>query len=322
MIACLLLISITGFAQTQRGLVEHFTNTRCSICASNNPSFYTLFDSYEDSNLTHISFHPSSPYSNCAINNLNTSENDNHTKSYGLYGSTPRFVVNGKIINGPVRKADLDASFGKKAIAVLETQSDYKNDSLKVKVSIKNNGNNRTDTLKGYMAIVQKVYDYNAPNGEKTHRDVFLRWIFNGDMVKLSGDNTKSSFDSTYTWTGTKLNNTDKLYIYSWITLMNKTVIQVTETKLNASVSSIEETKIERISSYPNPTNHTLNFEGLDNTLLKSYKVINIMGVTVLESSLKGNTQIDVNSLSTGLYQVIIQDNLSGRVYSTSFIKE
>ena len=79
-------------------VVEHFTNTRCSICASKNPGFYQNLKNHPE--ILHMSVHPSSPYSNCQLNNHNPSENDDRTKYYNQYGATPRFTIQGNNVSG------------------------------------------------------------------------------------------------------------------------------------------------------------------------------------------------------------------------------
>src|SRR4051812_23780642 len=77
-------------------VVEHFTNTNCSICASKNPGFYANLSSQP--NIQHIAVHPSSPYPACMLSQHNVTENDARTNYYGVYGSTPRFIINGELI--------------------------------------------------------------------------------------------------------------------------------------------------------------------------------------------------------------------------------
>ncbi len=45
------------------------------------------------SDVVHVSYHPISLYSNCQFNQLNPQENDDRTKYYGVFGSTPRLVI-------------------------------------------------------------------------------------------------------------------------------------------------------------------------------------------------------------------------------------
>ena len=81
----------------QTVLVEHFTNTRCSVCFSRNPGFYANLRQQPATTL-HLAYHPSSPYRLCAFSQQNPTENDARTNYYGIYGATPRLVLNGSVI--------------------------------------------------------------------------------------------------------------------------------------------------------------------------------------------------------------------------------
>lgn len=78
-------------------IVEHFTNSRCGVCASKNPSLFTNLTSHPD--ILHISYHPSSPYSSCVFSQSNPAENDSRTNFYGIFGGTPRIVIQGDVIS-------------------------------------------------------------------------------------------------------------------------------------------------------------------------------------------------------------------------------
>jgi hypothetical protein len=54
----------------KKTIVEHFTNTKCSICASRNPGFHTNLNA--NPAIQSISIHPSSPYSTCFLSQQNT----------------------------------------------------------------------------------------------------------------------------------------------------------------------------------------------------------------------------------------------------------
>lgn len=94
-------LSSSLFAQVPRNIiVEHFTNTKCSVCASRNPGFQTNLNAHPD--VRQISIHPSSPYSTCLLSQQNTVDNDARTNYYGVYGGTPRLVINGTVISASV----------------------------------------------------------------------------------------------------------------------------------------------------------------------------------------------------------------------------
>ena len=83
-------IMFSSYSQVEKTVVvEHFTNTKCGICASKNPAFYDVLNDYP--NVLHIAYHPSSPYSTCAFSMHNHAENDARANYYGVYGPTPQF---------------------------------------------------------------------------------------------------------------------------------------------------------------------------------------------------------------------------------------
>ena len=77
-------------------LVEHFTNTYCSVCASKNHGFYANLWRYPQ--VWHVAYHPSSPYAACPLSMANVPENDARTNYYGVYGGTPRLVIQGAVV--------------------------------------------------------------------------------------------------------------------------------------------------------------------------------------------------------------------------------
>src|SRR5690606_36281551 len=103
-------------------LVEHFTNTLCSVCASRNPGFKANLNN--ESNYTLLSIHPSSPYPSCLFNNHDKRGNDGRTKFYGIYGGTPRIAVNGTVISS-------SADYSKSTIF-----DAYRNDSSEFSIRI------------------------------------------------------------------------------------------------------------------------------------------------------------------------------------------
>lgn len=88
------------FAQVEQQVVlEHFTNTKRSVCASSskNPALNSNLQNHP--NVIRITYHPSSPYSTCIFNQHNVSGNDDRTNQYSIYGATPRLVIQGEVIS-------------------------------------------------------------------------------------------------------------------------------------------------------------------------------------------------------------------------------
>ena len=76
-------------------LLEHFTNSKCPICASKNPAFYNLIANYPD-DVHHIAYHPPIPYNTCVFYLDNPTENSGRASVYSING-TPRVALNGSL---------------------------------------------------------------------------------------------------------------------------------------------------------------------------------------------------------------------------------
>ena len=160
-------------------LVEHFTNSRCSICASRNPGFYANLRQQPAGTL-HVSYYPSAPYRLCVFSQANPTENDARTNFYGVYGSTPRLVVNGSVIPAAQSYADpviFAAAQGQTApLAVRVALARQGADSVAATVSVRTVGGVLPAVpLALYVALVEDTVFYAAPNGESQHYDVFRR---------------------------------------------------------------------------------------------------------------------------------------------------
>lgn len=85
----------------------------------------------------------------------------------------------------------------------------------------------------------------------------------------------------------------------------------------NLVPAGIEQTEVATVGVYPNPTTDVLRIENLDSKM-NNISVFNAEGQLVLEFSGLNQT-IDVSTLSTGLYQIMIATEKG--LYSNSFIK-
>lgn len=176
-----LLFSIMTFGQVQQKvLVEHFTNSRCSICANRNPNLFTNLDN--NPQVTHLAFHPSSPYSSCVFNQHNSSENDLRTNFYNVYGGTPRIVINGQVDNNAFGSSTLFTSYqGQTTPFDLSVSHSLDSDSVYVSVVVRVVSSGADAQYYLTVGVAEDTIFYNAPNGENVHRNVFRRFaVHNG----------------------------------------------------------------------------------------------------------------------------------------------
>ncbi len=184
---------IQGYSQVQKQIVvEHFTNSVCSICASRNPGFYTNLAAQD--NVLHIAIHPSSPYSSCLLNQNNVAENDARTNYYGVYGSTPRLVIQGVVISPAANYGDailFDPFEGALSPASIRiSQIKFGIDSVQTQIIIKTEAAHSLGDLQLFVALAEDTVFYSSPNGEDFHYDVFRKSIFATEGITVNLPNT------------------------------------------------------------------------------------------------------------------------------------
>ena len=302
------LLTTLLFAQSPKTVVvEHFTNTRCSICASKNPGFYQTMSNYPQ--VIHIAIHPSAPYSNCYFNQQNVAENDGRTNFYNAYGSTPRAALNGMLlpIGGTIlNNTTLDTALGQTSpILVTVTEQQITTDSVRIRVVVHTTGSIQFTPVKLFVAVTEEPVNYNAPNGETVHHDVFRKSLTDvaGNAFALAALNDSTVLEYTY-------------YVNSgWVMSNLRTVafVQKSSNKyvLNAGrsegVEAMNTTGINQVEAnafniYPNPVADYLIISGYANAGMP-IKVLDISGRVILERTLNENTtQIDVSNLQSGIY--------------------
>ncbi|MGB4959021.1 MAG: hypothetical protein WBO36_06060, partial [Saprospiraceae bacterium] len=176
------LVLTESWSQTvpKKIVVEHFTNTRCSVCAFRNPGFYAALP--KSDNILHISYHPSSPYSTCLFNTQNRAENDARAYHYDVFGGTPVFVINGEPRTGSdVQNVSVyNPFFGSMSPFKVETSLEsHHPDSITIISRIEAVETHTFTDISIYLPLAEDTVFYNAPNGENIHRDVF-RQSFTG----------------------------------------------------------------------------------------------------------------------------------------------
>jgi len=181
-------LSISLFAQVPRTVVvEHFTNTRCGICASRNPGLFTNLNNNPE--VLHLAIHPSSPYSSCIFNQEDVAGNDGRTNYYNIYGGTPRIVVQGSVISPSTSFADatlFSSQSGQTSPFNVRVNIDNIDATqATVSVVVKTEASHSFTDLKLFTALAEDTVFYNAPNGENTHYNVFRTSVFetNGKTI-------------------------------------------------------------------------------------------------------------------------------------------
>jgi hypothetical protein len=216
-LVALLFFNLSSNAQVpKKVIVEHFTNTVCSICASKNPGFYANLKNQQG--VIHLAVHPSSPYTSCILNKHNVSENDARTNYYGVYGATPRLAIQGVVIasNANYNSAAIFTPYlGKTSPASIKIyQRKFGTDSIRTRIVVKTEAAHALSNLKLCVFLAEDTIFYTSPNGETKHFDVFRKSLTGvtgisiilpatvGDsvvIIKSSAANSAWNFSRIYT---------------------------------------------------------------------------------------------------------------------------
>jgi len=248
-------------AQVEKAVIaEHFTNSRCGICASRNPGLYQNLANNPD--VIHIAFHPSSPYASCVFSQHNPQGNDGRTNFYGVYGSTPRLVISGEVQSASVNfnNPDLFNPYSAQStpFSVYITENRFDEAMIMVNVKIKAMSAHTQNQGSLFLGYIEDTVFLATPNGENVHPGVFREALTgaNGDLINLpvAGDSV------TMTYSVSKNGVWDMARMYTLAILQDpssKMLLQAGETNLieytdpNFIVSLTKPDK--GLFLYPNP---------------------------------------------------------------------
>jgi hypothetical protein len=295
-------------AQVPRKMVvEHFTNTKCSVCASRNPGFETNMGQHPEIN--YISIHPSSPYATCKLSQDNKAANDARTKYYGVYGGTPRLVVNGKALP---QSADYTSSsiFGKAdstsfslKIYILRAGED----SIKTRIIIKKESASTKTKCLLFAALAEDTVFFNGGNGELKHYNVCRASLYApaGESIVLP-INIADSVVIEKTVLGNTIWDINRMRAVALVQdSSTKTLIQSEVSKslgkkelvnTGAALVSLDEFLI-----YPSPADNYINVQGI-NLVGYLYDVVQLNGVLVKHQSHIQFNRLDVSDVANGTY--------------------
>ncbi len=301
---------------TKKTIIEHFSNTRCSVCASRNPGFYSA--KKEKPKVLHIAYHPSSPYSSCLFSTQNKVENDERANYYNLYGGTPTFAINGDVkSSSDVQNAAIYNGYETQTspLSIDIKISPSGSDSIGVRVEIKAVNIHSLKDLLLYVALIEDTVFYNAPNGEKQHYDVF-RKSFSGTNSKTISAPFFNGNPYIYTANIAKnqLWNLKRLSALAILSTPDKSVIQVEQSALFSNILSSQSDELLNkpfpLTLFPNPSLNTLNTR-VDKSMIGSiYNIYNALGLTMKSGLISQEVMdIEIFDLPSGKYIIKIGNN-------------
>ncbi len=306
---------------TKKTIVEHFTNTKCSICASRNPGFHTNLNA--NPAIQSISIHPSSPYSTCFLSQQNTSDNNARANYYSVFGSTPRLVINGSVISTSQNYNDaamFTPFISQSNFTVMINQFAVGADSIRSEIIVKRialgapNGNASL-----FAGLVEDTVFGNGGNGEAQHYNVLRRVLFTaqGQVINLPinvGDsivlNKTENFNSIW--------NTSRIRTVA--ILQEEVSKMLIQSELSSTAQIGASTLIKTINNnnlfdvYPNPASQYITVVGMEQKVF-NYELCNQFGQVIMHSKISDLQRINVSFLSDGIYHLKLFDECSNSTH-------
>ncbi|HLO54505.1 MAG TPA: T9SS type A sorting domain-containing protein [Saprospiraceae bacterium] len=328
---CFFSIGISSFSIAQEvkkaTIVEHFTNTRCSICASRNPGFYNAKKSRPD--VIHVAYHPSSPYSNCLFSTQNKAENDARTRYYEVFGGTPQFTINGEERgSSAMQNVTVYNSFDNKTTPLDVKVNLYPSgsDSIGVNVTIKAVADHNLTTLSLYVPLTEDTVFYNAPNGENQHYDVFRKSFTGVNARSFTAPNVgENDFVFSANVAKSQIWDLNRLRAIAIVNASDLTVVQAGQSALFDATVSSTDSEFDKnrvlLSLYPNPSSEVLNVE-VDDDMIGSYYAIMDMKGALMYSNVITQTSFSINTSNLPFGQYIFKAGNRVTPVSKSFLKQ
>jgi len=327
LIPALLLFSFALFAQSSAKkyvLLEHFTNSRCGICASRNPAFYSLIDQAQYApDIHHVSIHPSVPYNNCVFYLANTTENNAWAAVYSIQG-TPRVAVNGNLIPSQNQLLRVD------------TLTKYLNQTspLYLRVTETGTGNSRSASIdaralsqipagnyKLFVAVAEKTINQTTPNGESVHHDVFRDMLTptTGQNFTPPAPGQIANFNFDYTINAAW--NANEMYVLAFVRNMDNKQILNSGTKYDPVLTlDAADLVAESIRFSPNPaTDITYAEIGDDNALQTEVYAADGKRVYLAQENAANRVSITTAAFAPGIYFVKITGEKG--IYTAKMLK-
>ncbi len=283
----LFFLSLSLIAQKKTSLVEHFTNSRCPICAVNNPGFYARYDKYKE-DVIHISYHPSIPYNDCIFYLANKEGNGARQTLYELIGTPTAFLNGKKGASSLPSDAEYQNAISQKAKYDLTINS-ASPDKVDLTITTLENLPNGA-SLRLFVALSENEVLYNAPNGETKHINVFRKFL--GDQnygivvnfpVGSTANSAKSLSLGAINYSG--VNDWSQFSLIAFINLdSDKEILQATK----QTVGTVAETKfVDNIptSVFPNPAKNAVKISWAD---------LAPRGIEIKVFDVQGNLRMDV----------------------------
>lgn len=293
--------------------VEHFTNTRCGSCALHNPGLKQRIDD-NPGQVHHISVHSEIPYQACEFYQHNTVDNNYRKDIYGVFGTPTTFTqgVAERFGGGILLQEHIDSLNDEVSPIRIVVEEELVAGVNNIDIEVETHAALNNDKLKLYAAVVEQRVNYNAPNGETLHYNVFREMLPANEGEPYSPAPVGSSVSFNYSVAIDSVWDPAEVYVVAFIQDTTTNEVINSGTKFDdeqQTVSALEPNAVNTLHIYPNPANNVLTLQVKEGQQETFYEMTDIHGKAVLSGHFTGaGHTINTAALPTGMYILRLTD--------------
>jgi len=319
LLALLLLMANFAFSQTSAKryiMLEHFTNSRCSSCAGQNPGFFNTIANFED-DVHHIAYHPQFPYPACVFYQANTVQNSARATFYNI-SSTPRVLRNGLNATSAnqITAAILQGLQGQTSpigFTVSETTGANRTATIQVHTF----GDAPSGNLRLFVAVAEREIDYTSPNGEMLHHNVFRKMLTNisGDDFTPAASGSSATLTFNYNIEGGW--NADEIYVLAFVQNIDTKEVLNSGTRFDPVVTATDEAVNDlNVKLFPNPTSGLVHLQ-FEEAISGTVSLLDVSGAVRWSRPLQNEatTAVNLSNLPAGIYYLRVQSDMGVSVH-------
>jgi len=263
----LIFIFTQGLTEAQvakKILVEQFSNTRCSICASRIPQLRQNMEPHKD-HIQLIAHFSAAPYPSCELHQANAAGNNARVSYYQVAGS-PSVFVNGVRVNSGtsiVPSAYFEERLEDTSPLEINVVYNKDNDQGDASVTLTFHGEVPGGTLKLHAYVIEKEVEAGTIPSYRQHHNVFRRHLtpFEGLLINQASPDVPLDFDFSFDvesgW------NLDQLAIVAFVQDdESKEIWNASDSDQEPLTSTASPMMPTDLVLYPNPVGYMLHLKG------------------------------------------------------------
>jgi hypothetical protein len=307
---------VASGSTTFKPLIEKFTSSTCSPCASYNASTFNPYYTAQNQNFNYIAYQMNWPGTGDIYY---TAEGGVRRDYYGVNAITSLWIDGAEYSTSNAQAAlttHVNTEATKPAYFGLTANRNLTGGNAVVNYNI-------TPYITGsyvlHAAVIEKTTTGNiGSNGETSFKHVMMKMVPNasGTTIACTAGTPLSGQITASIATGTNIEENSDLEVIVFI--QNPTTKEILQSFTATNALSLEDNTFAKVKLYPNPASNSIQFANIEEATIM---ITDVTGKVVLQSAgVDENSIINVSHLNSGIYLVNIKNELMNE--TVKFVKK